>query len=69
MKQYKELSEKRMEIYQKAQKQRIQKMKRQYEFDKRVNMKERENTEWVDQRRKALMAEQMNIIQRKQEYN
>lgn len=51
-----------MEIYQKAQRQRLDKMKRQYEYDKQINTRERENSEWVDQNRKALMNEQINMM-------
>lgn len=51
-----------MDIYQKAQRQRLQKMKRQFEYDKQINTRERQNSEWVDQNRKALMNEQINLM-------
>lgn len=38
-------------------------MKREFEYEKKIMEKEMQNAMWVDQNRKAMLAQQINIVQ------
>ena len=56
---YKEQSRKRSEIAQVIQEQRLQKLRRKYELQRRVEDRKFENERWIDEKRKNIIGSRL----------
>ncbi len=68
LKQYQELSKLRDEYKKEAQQKRIDKMKREFEYEKKIMEKEMQNAIWVDENRKMMLAQQINIVKNQEQW-
>jgi hypothetical protein len=68
LKQFQELSKLRDEYKKEAHQKRIDKMKREFEYEKKIMEKEMQNAVWVDENRKLMLAQQINIVKNQEQW-